>query len=289
MEFETLDLDNPILDGVEIAHGLAPVLNTISNLIKSRRAPKWSLFLVNFETLIRNRMSERDTATPVVDGALSDARIFANYLIALSEVCQKVIKPIIAFYIPNYKNIPNRYLRLILPAHTEERWEYLAQLKDRLVQEWDIKDDNVNVLLVEQDVNKKPWLPKALVQDIDSAGGHAVRYRDTLMFSHMPVDYHLMRRVPHWNLIESYTGNIKKPSEISMKMFGIPNMPFNKYTHVLFGDKYLLRAAAAPKIRKEMKERAAREHWELLTDPAVLKIIQQMRFMPTEFLTAPDV
>lgn len=293
MQLEKVKTDDE-LENMVCSYGLAPVLNTLIDSVSGRLKPKWNLFLVNVETIIRNSQATyRDASSDTIaEYALRDSKLLAKYLIEVAQDCNqdKRVKPVICFYSAHYENIGPTYLKEKLPAGTVERWNAKDIYEKRWPLVWDIRSDDVDILFSVQEKTTRKWISKAVIEDINSFTRKTLcQYRNCVMISHIPVDYHVMRRVNEFVLLESYTGKIKQPSDLSNKLFDSPWVPFNKYTHVLFGDKYLLKALAVPKVRKELKKRAEFEQWKRLPDTAVLGAIARMQFIPTELLTAPEV
>ena len=293
MQLEKVKVDDE-LDNMRCSYGLAPILNTLVDSISGRLKPKWNLFLVNIETIIRNcQATDRsEFGEIIVDRAIADCKLLAQYLIEVLKDCNqdKRVRPIICFYSASYENVGKTYIKEELPAGTVERWNIKALFEQRWPYAWDIKSDDVDILFSVQDKKTTFWISKSLINDVNSFTTKTLcQYRNCIMISHMPVDYHVMRRVGEFSLLESYTGALKRPSDLSTKLFNNPWVPFNKYTHVLFGDKYLLKPLAVPKVRKELKKNAETEQWKRLPDTAVLGAIARMSFIPTEILTAPQV
>ena len=63
---QTLQPINPeqpnVFNGIEVSYGIAPILGAISDISKSNDRKAWNLYIINIETLIRDRRDK--TATP---------------------------------------------------------------------------------------------------------------------------------------------------------------------------------------------------------------------------------
>lgn len=290
MELPKVDLSNPTYEGFTVAYGLAPILNTIVDVCKSRVTPKWSLFLINVETMIRNREQAGSTENEILRGAMNDCLVLSRYIAAMVGECHMnaSIKPVVCFYSANYLAIDKTYLREKFPIGTENRWRLKEEFVKMWNAEWNVTFDEIDILMSYQPPSDIHWVSKSLITDIDSiAHSTPCRFREAVMISHQAVDYHVMRRVGKFNLLESYTGKFKKPSDIGEKLFGDKMVPFNPYTHVLFGDKTVLKALAIPKVKRMLKEQAIREQWLRLSDTAVLSILSSEHVVPLKILTAP--
>ena len=50
-----------VFNGIEVSYGIAPILGAISDISKKRDRKVWNLYIINIETLIRDRRD--NTAT----------------------------------------------------------------------------------------------------------------------------------------------------------------------------------------------------------------------------------
>ena len=66
-------------------------------------------------------------------------------------------------------------------------------------------------------------------------------------------------------------------------------LPFNKYTHLLLGDKWYMKSLIKPKEKNKIIERATREHWSILPDKQVLSNIVDSHVVMTDVLIKPDI
>lgn len=75
------------------------------------------------------------------------------------------------------------------------------------------------------------------------------------MVTHCPIDYFLMENFPV-KIILSHTGKILKKRDISFKVFKDENIPFNRTTYKLFGDKDFIKGSLKnrPKFIKMLKQ-----------------------------------
>jgi hypothetical protein len=75
------------------------------------------------------------------------------------------------------------------------------------------------------------------------------------LISHCPIDYFLFERYPDIEIISSHTGKILTKQDLSNKVFKDPNIPFNRITYKLFGDKDFIKAVCRnkPKAMEQLK------------------------------------
>lgn len=280
-----------VYNGIEVSYGIAPVLNTFANLSQQFKKPYWNLFLINVETIIRdckNSGSEEGIAKITLRDCTVLAQYIANYA-RLSKPAGLKEHPVIVFYLGHYENIPRIYLREKFPAGTEVRWGIRDEIEEILKNEGfaaGFEDAEIVFTVVG---SKGGWPHKELAKDLSSRI-EMLRYRKVLMISHVPLDFHLYRLFSKgFNILESYTGAIKSPNQFGQKVFNNDVIPFTKYTHLLYGDKYYLKSLITTKQKRELREVATREHWSILPEKSVLQSLVRLRPVQTELFIKPDI
>lgn len=281
-----------VYENLRVSYGVASILNTFATLSSQTRRPAWQIYLINVETLIRNRKENNNSIVSAND-VLNDMQILQQYIssynrINLSSV-QKKYTPYIVFYFPQYKIIPHDYLRVKLPKGTEERWKLQDAILD-IVRNKSMPEaiDTTQILYISSGSSKSVWPHKDLLKDIRSVISGS-QYAPCLMISHVPLDFHLYRYFNDFTLLESYTGVLKKCTVFGKKVFGDDAIPFNKYTHLSFGDKWYMNGLAPSSVRRQIKERALKEHWKLLPDKGILERLINLHFTSTSKLIDPDI
>lgn len=285
-----------VWEGLEVSYGISPILSKFSDLSMLKNRPCWTLFLINVETLIRNRKTYKANEKPddpkkTAAEVLSDCTVLAQYIAAY---CRLTIPPqlkqtaIICFYLPNYATIPKTYLKEKMPAHTEWRWAVLQAVKELLrKQGWTARYEGAEVVFCAPS-EKELWPHRGLVKDL-TKNFNDLGYRKTLLISHVPVDFMMYKTFKDFTLLESYTGNLKTIKDFGKKVFKEEYFPFNKYTLLLLGDSHYLKSQVERKAKKTVKECAQSRHWNLLPDKQVLSEIQSLAVVPIELLIKPDI
>lgn len=292
MALQQIDPDKPqVYNGIQVSYGIAPILNALSVLSRQPNRKKWTLYLINAETLIRDRKSKDTTIEQTALNVITDCTVMAQYIAAYNRTIDftNQHQSVICFYLSKYENIRQPYLRKILPKGTDERWEIRDEVEKLITNEGfaNSYDDTQVTFCVAGDT--KAWPHKELVTDLNKKFDGIV-YRSVLMVSHVPLDFHLYRTFKDFTLLESYTGNFKTVKDFGKKVFGDPEVPFNKYTHLLLGDKWYLEALADKKTKSLIKKRAKDHHWNLLPDKNVLKEIVDMHLqISTDLIIRPDI
>lgn len=284
--------DKPqVFRGVEVSFGIAPILSTLSDLSMRHNRPAWTLYLINVETLIRDRKEEKTDNEKIARAVLLDCTVMAQYISAycrLSLAPQMKQNPIVCFYLPHYEDLPKAYVRDKFPKGTEARWGVRDTI-ERIITSEGYQDhyDDTQVFFTVVGKGGK-WPHKDLIRDLAKLK-EGIQYRKVLMVSHVPLDFHLYRVFSDFSILESYTGAIKQQKQFGKKVFGDEVFPFNKYTHLLFGDKWYLKPLVKSSVRKMMKEKAAREHWSIIPDKGVLTSLVQMNAVHSDLYVKPDI
>lgn len=284
--------DRPqIFRGVEVSYGIAPILTTFSNLSMRANRPSWSLYLINVETLIRDRKHDNKSIEEIARAVILDCTVMAQYIAAYNQLTSSPRlkqKPLICFYLPHYEKIPHSYLKEKLPAGTDMRWKIRDVIEKLLSKEgFQESYDETQVLF---DVVGKDggWPHKNLIRDLVRTYDD-IKFRKVLMISHVPLDFHLYRVFSDFTILESYTGALKQQKQFGKKVFGDELWPFNKYLHLLLGDKWYIRQMIPAAVKKRMKECATKEHWGIIPDRSILESLVKMKIAHPDLFTKPDI
>lgn len=283
-----------VYEGLQVSYGVAPILNTFSTLSKQFSRPKWNLYLINAETVIRNRKEDNLPPEALGREVLNDMQVLAQYISAYNRNNSSFFdnkKPHIFFYFPHYETaIPKKYLRDKFPKGTETRWRVRDAIENIIANEsMNSAIDSTNISYAVVGSNKNPWPHKDLQHDILHQIDGAQFYK-TLMISHVPLDFHLYRTFSDFSVLESYTGVFKQKQDFGKKVFGDESLPFNKYMHLVLGDKWYIDSIADLKVKKLIKERAKKEHWNLLPDKSVLaNLLKIYSPMAARAFVDPDI
>lgn len=277
--------------GSNVSYGIAPILNTLVNTTKAFNKPRWDLYLINAETIIRDRKEEAKINEGYVRSVIYDMQMLSQYIAAYNRIVHSGMvqqqNPLICFYFPHYNVIPKIYLRDKFPKGTEDRWK-LRDAAITLITKEGVPTNYENTDVIYTMVGKKSWPHKELFEDLCKQI-NGIPFRNCLMVSHVPSDFHLYKSIREFTVLESYTGALKMPKQLGKKVFKDENIPFNKYTHLLLGDKWYLKNLIPTAVRNKIKERAIKEHWTLIPDKAILSSIVSMKLLLPEILTKPDI
>ena len=116
-----------------------------------------------------------------------------------------------------------------------------------------------------------------------------LQYRKVLLISHIPLDFDLYTRFAEFTLLESYTGSLKSVKQFGKKVFNNENIPFNKYTHLLFGDKWYLKSPLSRKDKQNILAQAEKEHWFIISLKDMRTKLINILPNLTSWFTTPDI
>lgn len=220
---------------------------------------KWPrLLYINLRTLYRNFVA----SIPVEKRHRIHYPTFVqDYLYEVAEV-ERIIKELshnriqLFFYYPRYKQfdklLPQAEMKDYNPENFDEielmLWKYVKQ-KGLMVP--------FNYEIVEQE------LPPAR--------------EPILLLSSFVIDLLSAARFPSITLLESYTGKLKKRPEWFTKLNlrstkeNPVEIPFNKFTIQIFGDKSGAIQGASRQLRSAVREMAMKDHWTPVTSTEKIK------------------
>lgn len=274
---------------IEVSPGVAPILKTLNDMSSGLNKPMWTLYLINVETIIRDRKDNTLDNRIIAEGVIKDMVTICQFVSAYCRYTlppQLKAEPILCFYFPFYEQIPAIYKRDKLPKGTENFWK----VRDLILEyykknQWQDHYDDLECLLA---TAKGPWPHRNLLDDLVSHKDR-LRFRKTLMVSHVPLDFHLYRVFKDFTVLESYTGNLKTVKAFGKKVFQDELIPFNKYTHLLLGDKWYLRCQLDRTQKKEFKELAARMRFTLMPDLSVAEAMIKNKVAPKDIFMKPEI
>ena len=249
---------------------------------------KWNIFLINTMTLARNIISYIKNDNPNFKIITSNVPydIIAEYISKDIEIITIYIKKYInnlsntitlnntkyrvIFYFPNY--IENVKINPTVYKQPTKVFKENIIIYNKLYQQYINKNIKFNTAIKKDNLiyysflNPHKYASVDLYQLINNSCKFNSRFITVL--THIPIDYFIIKFFPYISFIDSYTGKILSSKEdISKKLFKSEYIPFSKYSHYLFGDKYLLRSHFPKRgQKKELLYKALNYKWNLLTD-----------------------
>ena len=266
-----LDLKNPELNEDSVySFGTYPVFE---KLITAIPAMKIDTVLINIYTLVRNNHNKEITLGTTVSNVIRSMEELVQDLVIIFNT-HNIFRPSIVFYYYDYrKAIPNDQLRPLDKSRTFCK-NVFDMLRPRLIQKpkQQVLDGVTITLLMLQHVVP---VYKALYNSLSNVKNH----RKVLLFSHVALDYHLLEKDKKINIIESYTGRLTDNLRLSDKIFkNYEKVPFTRETHVLLGDKELIKPSLGIKLKRQLLALAIEEKWRLKTRMFIKDSVEKNNF-----------
>lgn len=274
-------------------YGTGTLISAISKLPTLTSDNIYDVFVINVATLIRNNTVKGRLLTDIVNTVKKDVFDLIHCICRYHENMGPLIKnPKAVFYLPDYSYLP--------PLHARPATGHRATIKD--VTEMLVKEDNLKVRkrirsregitdFIEIYAGSKIELPyRTIIGELNSL--YKMEMFDPraslskyLLISHVPLDYYFMLTYPRVTMLESFTGKFFKPKRLGFKVFGTNFIPFNQVTHLLFGDKALVRPMAMRKNRNLLIDLAKRQQWYVRTPYEIERYVAATQQVPAGILT----
>lgn len=275
-------------NNVEYANsiGLSAIIESLQNWSMTRSAPKFDTTIVNMLTLIRNNINKEDSADSISDNVINDINALTYSIYAYTEQHKnELFTPYILYYLPDYSAIPLAHRR----KENDTRMK-LAQVTDYLRKK--IGNRKELITLTTSPIqsyfmfagNQYVYPHFHVVDEVRKLNANVDKdrvsslQRKYILMSHCPLDFHMWSKIP-FKLFETYTGRLKEYRELGQKVFKVPFIPFNKYTHILFGDSIHIKPMAVRNAKKSFTELATKDKWLALGEEGIKSSI--LRFDST--------
>lgn len=216
---------------------------------------KYGALLINLRTVIRNARQAYDDYVPTVkeltQAVKEDIVGVAEAIVAMKIKTVLELK----FYYPSYLSLPR-----IFP---------LAKLKNV---EKDGNDNQKKLAKLDKDVADN--ILKEFGDNIAKVDSRVPQFtHDALIITHHPVDLATTDSYARLNLLESHTGAIKNYTLFYTKLTGsdkFTNIPFNKLTLQIFGDKSTNFYSQSIAVKNEVKMLADTSRWSTASTPSLV-------------------
>ncbi|UOX39641.1 putative head-tail protein [Aeromonas phage ZPAH34] len=234
------------LGTVPISVGTALAVEAFQNTPMYR----FQSFLINIRTIIRNAresFEELPNEDSLFESVKEDMVGIAEYINSLKLKTILDLK----FYYPSYQSLPRLFPFAKLKEMDPKK---LTGPKEQNRREQILLDNGVIKRILKE-------FDKYINQvdcSIPQFGG------DGLILTHLPVDLVTTESYARLHLLESYTGTIKNFPLFSTKLTGaseLPNVPLNKLTIQVFGDRANHFYAQPMNIKNEIKQLATSVPW----------------------------
>lgn len=273
IEFVGLDAEqsprNPHLHkDIPYSFGTAMFLDGLERYVKATKA---NVIMINMLTLFRNLHSDNPDATAdyIVNKGLEEVGLLLQEISGIMSANGVENQKACVYLFHYFKRIPKEYQR----PPTKSR-EFLIKCTVNALRKMDqmqkhSKVDNIDVtILLRSNAGSG-------TKDLSTYTHSLQRREQVMMLSHVPLDYHAYKAFKNFVLIYSNTGASVNPRKTNLgtKVYGKSVIPFNKVTHICFGDKDFIKGILTIKQRRMMIDDATKEKWWSKTSDYVIKRI----------------
>ena len=267
-------------DGLEVIRpdcsvGINRLLGQLKDWASEDAYPRFSIFLLNVFTMVRNVWFKDIKLNQVIAACNSEMDMFTTYLEAyLDKVAPPEFQLPVVLYYPLYEAIPSQLRRKPSPAYERFMSGYQLILRGMSLHappqivhrgykthRWILPCPPSR--LPRHTIT--PWLKEGVKKKF--LGSYKVGDNIYLMTG-IPVDLHLCFDFPNVKLWEYYTGTVKEPSDFGSKL-NIPkeiSVPFTPFTHRVFGDPVSIQGVVEWKPRTDLLKKIAPNKWRMSSD-----------------------
>jgi len=283
----------PSPDELRLGFGTSAAIGTITKWLSQSKTNMPFVLAVNIATILRNNIGtvayvngqkfenkeKIFNSTEIVNKTRTVMVEIANDLARICSARWPDHTHHILFYLTdNNKQVPKDWIR----PQTSEAATKLATVTAaflKVVKSEDQKSNNVEMHVRLADQMRVP----SYVGIAEVLKGFARPDVPLHLVSHMPLDYHVASYSDRkGTLYRSHTGEAVQlvPSELGKTVFKNPDMPFYPITHVLLGDKYLIKGCLAKKDRDKLFELAKTNRWSLRSNDYIRGKINEYGYHP---------
>ena len=269
----------PVEEG-RFGFGTTSAFDAFIKNITSLKGNHEILLAVNIVTLLRNNISTsvyidgrkiESSEKPKLDAA-SVCRKTQQHMVEMANefanVCDVRFKDRthhVLFYLTDpTKQVPREWTR----PHTSEsatKLDIVTTAFKRVIHSGDQKSNNTYLHIRLADQMRAPSY-RGIAEQLKFWAPVDV---DIHLISHEPLDYHIAHSSGRSGfLYRSHTGAVipLKPSELGKVVFKEEQIPFYPITHILLGDKSLIKGSLSTKERRQLIALAKENRWSLRTN-----------------------
>lgn len=280
----------------EFSLGTTPVMKSIEALIENREE-MIDVVCLNLGTIVRNCLQNQKVKEAIDYDKRHGVRTERPAKVLTEESKQEMIKvigdivqmlnnnqfvnnPAVITYHSDYsKSVPQEVYKPPVDS------KYYLTMADQMVRMQVIKGNRKaarqgKVLLIELPINDKflPWR-HIMLELKDMKNNHNV-----LMVSNHPVDYHVGSVSHTFRIVRSFTGEVVKYKKLGNIVFKTDIIPFNIYTHSIFGDKEDIKCSVSGNDKTKILDLAEKEEWALKTKDYIRDRLYELGIrIPTHF------
>jgi len=219
---------------------------------------QYRLIAMNAYTLYRNMIESCDRAMVGELKWKATLDAFLEELNVIETTIEKIGKGRVGalVYFANYSKLPKEYPFAILKGPTTPKQVFYRQLEQDAFKH------------IQKEIDHWP------IEMFDGLGLKG-QYPKSLILTHCLTDLFSRYQFDHVDLLESHTGAIKPHTQWNTKLTNgkdLVNIPFNRFTLQIFGDKGHQFSPATLKLKRAVLDCAEKDRWTVLTTMDKIKV-----------------
>ncbi len=248
----------------------------INTLEKEYAVYNSNIILINVNTLLRNIIEKDITVSGIISHFSTELPVLLNEISSILNL-NRTLSPVIVLYAADYSRLLSpTVLRPITNNRKllQEAIDYVIKHNKEL---FGPKNEGLinNIKVLFRNLNSSN---SEFIAGVSSIYGSSMTppykrlldivkdisvTKNILMISSNCIDYHLARYVDNFVLLESHTGEWKKPHILNKKVFGeeYVDVPFYPATHYCLGDKSMILPQIPIKGKEILKAMAKADNW----------------------------
>ena len=255
--------------------GTQSLLDAITRFDPKKDMYIWDTTIINIGTIVRNNLSKEKSDEQVIKETLNDISALITNIYYYLKNNQVGDSPYIVLFIPDYRKLVPLFRRKLSP--NEERLEHILkkmsmEINDKKHGDKQMYFDMPIYFTVAGNDLVMPYrhvVDRISVINNELKNIKRVMTRKYLLISNVALDYYLFRCFRNVKLFECFTGLIKEERDLGKKVFKEEGIPFNLYTHVLFGDSTKVKPLVARNKKTEFIELAQKQKWIFKDDNSI--------------------
>lgn len=248
--------------------GTQAAVDTLFKKLGESKYKNGALVMVNIDTLVRNtadgKMKVEEVVSKVCQYMTNIATDFAN--VVSDWVATE--NTIIFYHANNSRVVLPIALRVTKSAAGLQAKEALNLILERVKRAPEQKVRNVRSIVAVGNNVKQPSYRGI----VDLASRYSPTGMTINLISHNPIDWHIESAGRKGILYRSYTGVAvdMTPANLGPMVFDNPNIPFTPITHVLFGDKNVIRGFMRGQDKEKFLELARHDKFIYRTEQYII-------------------
>lgn len=238
--------------------GTGPAFETLMKRLSEKKIPSTCLIAINIDTLVRNTISKDLKVYDIVNKVCGYMSNMATHFAALVN-SWPIPHNYMIFYHADPKVVPKLFLREHNGPTGLMYTEALKGVLERVKNSKTQSHGNVTSMICVANEIKQPSY-KGLAEVFNKLTEKTVTVH---MISHNPIDWHIQRTGRIGILYRSYTGVAVEMTATNLGeiAFGEKGIPFYPRTHVLMGDKSIIKGILGGSDKKNFRELCLRERF----------------------------